>query len=115
MGTEWVIVIGAAVTGTLTLLGTAVPKIIDAIRERGDRDRKKDAARAAAISKLRRAYSMGHPHLTDIQDATWVHVSSAAADCIPYTDPDSEGRELLLKLIRHEKVDVDALIAALPE
>lgn len=114
MDSGWIVLATAAVTGTLTVLAGALPKIIDAIRDGSSRKRKAAATRDAKVAVLRRLYPAAYPYLTGVHDEFWVNVIAAAADCIPYTEPDSKARQLLLAIIGHEKVDVEELIASLP-
>lgn len=114
MSEPWIIVISAAVTGTLTLIATAIPKIADAIRERNAKRESEAANRAIAIANLRKLYLAAFSLLDEPDDPTWVSVAAAAADCIPYTSPGTSPRDVLVTLIKRERVDIDAFIDALP-
>lgn len=112
--TTWGVVVASAVTGTLTLLGTAVPKIADAFRDRGARKARLDKAQTDAISKLRRLYLASFEYLDRARESTWVPIVAAAADCIPYTEPDSERRAILIEIISHQRVAIDRFVTAFP-
>lgn len=114
MEPTWAVVAAAAVTGTLTLLATAVPKIADAIRDRTARKERQSAARSEAFAKLRRLYLGGFEILDNHDETTWINVAAFAADCIPYTEPDSEARAVLVELIGRNRVDIERFIASFP-
>ena len=114
MDDSWIVVISAAVTGTLTLIASLTPKIIDVIRDRSAKKTAAKARRAKSIADLRRLYLAAFDILDREDESTWVAIAAAAADCIPFTEPGSESREMLISLIGRTRIETEAFIAALP-